>query len=141
MVLIERQFLHRLCTRTLASLMLCASLCFVLATGGHGIKVERSNSELVLEPLACAFCAFSFGRVSSVERCQVDLLQVHGDLNRLEQKFCIMIVGSGANGLSRRLDSLIATPVSVWLRRCTSVWPGSTRDHSWPQPCAKGSVV
>ncbi|CAE7203371.1 unnamed protein product [Symbiodinium sp. KB8] len=40
---------------------------------GHGIKVERSNSELVL----------------------VDLLQVHGDLNRLEQKFCIMIVGSG----------------------------------------------
>ena len=41
--------------------MLCASLCFVLAAGGHGIKVERSNSELVLEPLACAFCLSALG--------------------------------------------------------------------------------
>eukprot|EP00439_Symbiodinium_sp_Y106_P030267 s6595_g3.t1 len=40
---------------------------------GSGIKVEKSSSELVV----------------------ADLLQVHGDLNRLEQKFCIMMVGSG----------------------------------------------
>ena len=110
--------------------MLCASLWFVLSAGGSGIKVEKSSSELVVEPLACAFCAFSFGKGRSVERRQADLLQVHGDLNRLEQKFCIMMVGSGANGPSCQLSDPVATPMSVWLRPCTSVWPGFTRDHS-----------